>query len=765
MTVEKQLEFIYNLDLVPRHVIYVNSDDNDIINQRKKTERSCDVKFHLQNFNDCFHAIQLFMLNYERFRSSFVDSRLGVSDMVESVLNRLAFLNVKVVYNPLSVFPYGIPPSFRQILHPSDTRRNLFILQGTNKVLPYIRWRKTSCGIFCPVQIYNGFLRRGKIEFATRFLSFTYLSYNETYMHKLIAFPKKYIFTRVPCRIAIIGPNRVGKTTIAKLFSIIYNAQVYNTKQQVVFLSQIYSKNWSEIAAKTIQEAAETAQAIHDKFLVNREIYHQELEDIILELLEQIVDLDLKDSLEFPKEELSEMYNYSLYELVYHQLIYDKLKEELTKQKTLTHDFTSWLKIMEVNEESRKIQWIIDDAPYELTFWEKLPPEYLPNMVIFLSNTSEEKYREAFSSKLNAKFCQWKKVLENIPNYYDYAPKFEASGHYDLFKVVKNFRNDQHLKRYFEVLAKRELERAEDLEVNYKVLKTFLTKNEVEFIDFDIQDAKSRSDCNESILRKYFHTICDFCNDFSEDFFKSYQIPTSIEQLALYSEENLLEVQEEEEEEESNKSIGPFDEDYIQKNFGQVYDYCPVTYKNEGFLVRGYPETSIIYRDKIFYMHSQSCLDQFKLLPSKYSFRLEKLVPPLPAVFVIGINHGLKRTFASLIAQGLQVKTFTYQKMVERYYIDYNVTDDVTIEGQTELFQLFGEQFIGKELKELFTAKGFILTGYPFLEVQFDIMIKNRILPEVIFVMDDKDYLTAVLYEIINVMMTKRESITTTKTK
>lgn len=413
---------------------------------------------------------------------------------------------------------------------------------------------------------------------------------------------------------------------------------------------------------------------------------------------------------------------------------------------------------MELTEEPRKIEWIIDDAPCELNFWENLPAKYLPNMVIFLTNTSEEKYQRAFSSNLNAKFCQWRKVLDNIPNYYDYANKFETSGHYDFFKVVKNFRNDEGLKRYFEILAERELEKAEELEENYDILRKFLTKNEVEFINFDIQDGKSWSDCNESIIREYFHTICNFLDDFSEDFFKSYTLPTSIEQLDSYSEEDLTIP-----EEESKHSMQTFDEDYIQKNFGAVYDYCPVTFKNEGFLVRGYPQHSIIYRNKVFHMHSQSCLDQFKLLPSKYSFRIVKPVPPLPAVFVIGINHGLKRTFASMIAEGLQAKTYTYQKMVETYYIQYNVTDDVTIEGQTELFQMFGTNFIEKELKDLFTAKGFILTGFPFLGVQFDTMVKNRILPEVIFVMDDKDYLTAVLYEIINVMLTKRESITRNK--
>lgn len=452
------------------------------------------------------------------------------------------------------------------------------------------------------------------------------------------------------------------------------------------------------------------------------------------------------------------MYHYSLFEVIYHQLVHYELQTELTTRKTLINDFVSWLKIMELTEEPRKIEWIIDDAPCELNFWENLPAKYLPNMVIFLTNTSEEKYKQAFSSNLNAKFCQWRKVLDNIPNYYDYAKKFETSGHYELFKKVKNFRNDEALKRYFEILAERELERAEDLEANYDILRSFLAKNEVEFIDFDIKDGRSWSDCNENILRKYFHTICDFVDDFSEDFFKSYKLPTSIEQFTSYSEEDLP-IQEE----QSNHSVQTFDEDYIQKNFGLVYDYCPVTFKDEGFLVRGRPQNSIMYRNNVFHMHSQSCLDQFKLLPSKYAFRLEKPVPPLPAIFVIGINHGLKRAFASMIAEGLQAKTFTYQKMVETYYIRHNVTDDVTIEGQTELFDMFGRNFIEKELKDLFTTKGFILTGYPFLEVQFDIMVKNRIFPEAIFVIDDKDYLTAVLHEIINVMMTKRESITRNK--
>lgn len=232
--------------------------------------------------------------------------------MVESVLNRLAFLNVKVIYEPFSIFPYGVPWSFKQILHPTDLRRNLFILQRTDEVLPYIKWRRTSCGVFCPVQIYNGFLRRGKIEFATRFLSFTYLSHNEVFMKKLISYPGKYVFTRVPCRIAIIGANRVGKTTLSKLLSIIYNAKVYDTKQQVVFLSQVYHKNRSEIVAKTIKEAMETAQAIHEKYLVNREVYHLDLEDIITGIVGSIVGEDLKGWFYF----LRPLYSRSFYFLL-----------------------------------------------------------------------------------------------------------------------------------------------------------------------------------------------------------------------------------------------------------------------------------------------------------------------------------------------------------------------------------------------------------------------------------------------------------------
>lgn len=697
------------------------------------------------------------MLNYQRFRSCFVDSRLGVQDMVESVLNRLAFFNVKVIYEPVQIFPYGIPSSFKQILHPTNLHRNLNILQGTNQVLPFIRWRRTNCGIFCPIQKYYGFLKRGKIEFAVRFLSFTYLCYNEICMKKLITFPKKYIFERLPCRIAIIGCTKVGKTTLAKLFHIIYNCEIYNMKQQVPHLTQVYSPDWSILTAEAMKEASELAQSIHEEYFMDKQIYHEFLQNMITEIISSIIDVDkVEELVHIPDEHIPERYHFSLYEFLFQQILFEKYRKKLVKTNVLVNDFVSWIKLKEISTEPRKVEWIIDDAPLDSRFWEKLPKEYLPNMVIFLTNSSEAKYFEAFTSKLNDRFCNWKKVLDCINDYYDYCPKFNSNNHYDFFKPVKNFRNDQILKEYSNFLASRETDRAEDLELNFEDLKDVLKKREVEFIDFDIAEGKNWPDCNDKILHKYFFELSNFFDDFSKHFFKTYELPTNIEDLVQYSEENIPESTIDEE--ESHISIELANQSYIEKNFGHTLEFCPVTFLDEQFLVKGFSKYGIVYRSNIYFMHNQKYLEKFKQFPSKYSYRESKPIPPSPAIFVIGINHGQKRAFASLLTEELKVRKYTYQKLVERYYLDYDITDDVTIEGQTNIFEIFGRQFIEKELKNLFQEKGFILTGYPFLSKQFEVMIKNRIFPEAIFVTDDKSYLTTVLHDIINTMLLDKGS-------
>jgi len=84
--------------------------------------------------------------------------------------------------------------------------------------------------------------------------------------------------------------------------------------------------------------------------------------------------------------------------------------------------------------------------------------------------------------------------------------------------------------------------------------------------------------------------------------------------------------------------LGEEDKPLSKGDFG---DYCPVTFVNDNWLVRGNPEKEVIINGKTYFLAGEKEEEEFKFNPSKF-LQLQQgignlpLLPPPPKIMVMG---------------------------------------------------------------------------------------------------------------------------------
>ena len=102
-------------------------------------------------------------------------------------------------------------------------------LAGKKRVAARFKWRRSKCGVFCPVSLRNGQTAVGRADFAAAFLDKVYLMASEHCLQEFLANPRPFLLPpqpRAPCKMAVLGHSLAGKTTLACLLARKYNAKV-----------------------------------------------------------------------------------------------------------------------------------------------------------------------------------------------------------------------------------------------------------------------------------------------------------------------------------------------------------------------------------------------------------------------------------------------------------------------------------------------------------------------------------------------------------
>ncbi|KAM3176027.1 hypothetical protein ACTXT7_007327 [Hymenolepis weldensis] len=106
-----------------------------------------------------------------------------------------------------------------------DWDETIVSLSATKMPTEHSRWHLSEWQNFCPVQLYNGILEHGKVQFACGFLGFLYFLSSRDAMNKFIRNPRPYLDyygqfqPKSPIRIAILGFRESGAASLCQLIS------------------------------------------------------------------------------------------------------------------------------------------------------------------------------------------------------------------------------------------------------------------------------------------------------------------------------------------------------------------------------------------------------------------------------------------------------------------------------------------------------------------------------------------------------------------
>lgn len=110
----------------------------------------------------------------------------------------------------------------------------------------------------------------------------------------------------------------------------------------------------------------------------------------------------------------------------------------------------------------------------------------------------------------------------------------------------------------------------------------------------------------------------------------------------------------------NNAELGEEDKRLPKGDFG---DYCPVTFVDEGWLVRGNPEQEVSLNGKTFILAGEKEADKFKFEPSKYLITQSgtSTLPidiPAPRIMVMGHRGAGTTTIIRMLCEKFKLEEF-----------------------------------------------------------------------------------------------------------
>ncbi|KAF3702867.1 Adenylate kinase 9 [Channa argus] len=213
------------------------SKSAELYKKRKDSmDEEVEEELHTNKTRFCLQATE------KELRKDAIDQMVWTPEnLVRNALRRINMYK-DTVLRPLENYIVDHNPLYLLELDGNNTPEELNledllrIMSSCEVVAPGFRWRRSRWGRTCPVALKEGNVIPGKPGFCVGFQGKLYiLSSHEAYL-KFIASPRWYLMPpmpRPPCRVAIIGPPKAGKTTLCKLLAQHYNTLVLDMEELV----------------------------------------------------------------------------------------------------------------------------------------------------------------------------------------------------------------------------------------------------------------------------------------------------------------------------------------------------------------------------------------------------------------------------------------------------------------------------------------------------------------------------------------------------
>ncbi|XP_067338079.1 adenylate kinase 9 [Channa argus] len=565
-----------------------------------------------------------------------------------SVMSRLGSMAIKPVSIPVLLHQ----PEDEELPEDIDTEDLLRIMSSCEVVAPGFRWRRSRWGRTCPVALKEGNVIPGKPGFCVGFQGKLYiLSSHEAYL-KFIASPRWYLMPpmpRPPCRVAIIGPPKAGKTTLCKLLAQHYNTLVLDMEELVKpVLMKLEQERLEKIKGEPTQVDIEKIRMEQHEEEGSVTEDHPEVKAMVLSSLEEAKQLSISPL--------------SLY----------------------AEALENYIKEAEEADTDNKVKtgWILDNFPSNFSQMDALKQaDILPDMLFCLTNSDGNevlkrlyKMNKENSDKAIKKTSQEEKsenennekvlVSEGLSNLETFVEQTNENS--QQFDITSSAHPGISEKEALELPDYCEFGYPDGPEMNdYKLqLEQFMTEWEqmqsaLTLTHSVLEIAKK---CPEDLLQEM---ILEMEKPFQ---YISWEVSSVDQEEEAEDYEALAELERAEEGSSDNDAAEEENEQgdiTSRRLLGDTHHFCPVALKIHNILWPCTDEIAAKYREKTYYFSNTEARDTFLQNPAQFVAQTEPLKPPALRIFSLGPRGSGKTTHGEWLAQQLGLFHIQFREQLQ----------------------------------------------------------------------------------------------------
>ncbi|XP_039454978.1 adenylate kinase 9 isoform X1 [Oreochromis aureus] len=539
-----------------------------------------------------------------------------------------------------------------------STEDLLRIMSSYRIMVPGFRWRRSRWGRTCPVALKEGKVVSGNPQFSVGFQDKLYILSSAEAHHKFVTNPRPYLLPpmpRLPCKVSIIGPSLVGKTTLCKLLAQHYNAAVIDMEE---LLQPVLVKAKEERIHKIKEE---TTQAAIDK--------------IKMKMKEDGQNSDETSSIEVTED---------------HPLVQAMVLSavEQAKQSSTTY-FGLYAEILEkrikeIEEVEGKTGWVLDNFPKNLSQMDALQQAGLLPEVFFCLADSDghqvlrrlyEMNKESVKNSVKKKLEDEQSQAIELSN----QKEQESEGQSNMKTVMEETHEDPKelnttspanpntvLKEAAVVVHDdSELGYTDGPEMNeYKLqLRQFVGEWE------KMQSGLTVTHCTLEIGRKSPENLLqEMIHQMDKPFqYVSWELSEEDMEKDAEDIEALAQLERAEEGSDDDYSPGEGNEGDTTTNrfLGDTQHFCPVVLKDHNVLRLCTDEIAAKYREKTYYFSSLEARESFLQNPDQFVAHTEPLKPPALRIFLLGSGGSGKTTNGKWLAQQLGLFHIQFREQLQ----------------------------------------------------------------------------------------------------
>ncbi|XP_064400448.1 adenylate kinase 9-like [Halichondria panicea] len=221
-------------DFFTEDLVKLDNADEQLVTEaltKRLVQRSMDLKSsvcqHLQDYREnVLTKIEDFIISHNQQFVIELDANLPPKQLFQSLLIRLHSMGLSRCPSPLHLVD---PNEGEEETEGIDNNQFLQQLSEMNNILSKFRWRRSKWGRYCPVELSQGNLVPGKMEFAVGFMDKMYSLSSEEALNDFVSAPRDFLLPpnpKIPCKVCIVGPPLSGKSTLVKSIADKYDAMV-----------------------------------------------------------------------------------------------------------------------------------------------------------------------------------------------------------------------------------------------------------------------------------------------------------------------------------------------------------------------------------------------------------------------------------------------------------------------------------------------------------------------------------------------------------